>query len=66
MTDQDKKICQLCDNVTDRFRICENCGRVVCFDCSSSTSGVMMEGSPLCSKCGSDRISVYYKGKKVP
>jgi len=65
MTDQDNKICQLCDNVTDRFRICENCGRVVCFDCSS-TSGVMMEGSPLCSKCGSDRISVYYKGKKVP
>ena len=66
MTDEEKKICHLCNNEADRFEVCENCGRVICLNCITTSSGAILKlnQSPKYPRCGSDRIAIYDKGKK--
>ena len=68
MKDQGDNICELCHNVTNSFRKCENCGWIRCDNCLALADEVVKEtihGS-VCPNCGSDKIAVYDHGKRVP
>ena len=68
MKDEDNNICELCHNVTNSFRKCENCGWIRCDDCLAVADEVVKETihSSVCPNCGSDKIAVYGHGKKAP
>ncbi len=67
MAEPVKRVCHLCQKEADYFEMCENCDRVVCFNCLTTKSGTILrvDKKPRCPKCGSDRIAVYKDGKRV-
>jgi predicted RNA-binding Zn-ribbon protein involved in translation (DUF1610 family) len=67
MKEQDSNICESCNNVTDSFRRCENCGWIRCNDCYA-LAGKVSEGpdrDSVCPNCGSNKIVVFSHGRKV-
>ena len=68
MTDQVKRICDLCKKESDHFEICLDCKRVVCLKCITTRSGIILkvDRSPKCPRCGSGRVFVYKEGMRVP
>jgi len=68
MKGENNNICELCHNVTNSFRKCENCGWIRCDNCLAMADEVVKETihSCVCPNCGSDKITVYDHGKKVP
>ena len=67
MKDQESKICESCNNVTDSFRKCENCGWIRCDNCLALTGQASEDISrdSVCPNCGSDKIAIFSHGKKV-
>jgi len=67
MKKQETDICATCNNVTDSFRRCEDCGWIRCNNCHAlrgqDSDGT--EDDSVCPNCGSNRIVVFSHGKKV-